>query len=173
MVLDCTFFASREIFTTPGHVTARRSILGPPAEGRPGPSISNPFNLINWIANIAQSWYLTVLITSLPMLSTNSKHNLQQNITFRKFEAHFYFCPGKNLLLTCFSERRWRVCDVVHKIEKLEYGKWLEPTRDWCTSLLFDASRQYQPWRGGRQSHPTPTITFFVRPFVGPFFSHP
>ena len=30
--------ARREIFTTPGHVTARRSILGPPAEGRPGPS---------------------------------------------------------------------------------------------------------------------------------------
>ena len=27
-----------EIFKTPGHVTARRSILGPPAEGRPGPS---------------------------------------------------------------------------------------------------------------------------------------
>ena len=32
--------ARREIFTTPGHVTARRSILGPPAEGRPGPSWS-------------------------------------------------------------------------------------------------------------------------------------
>ena len=31
--------ARREIFTTPGHVTARRSILGPPAEGRPGPSM--------------------------------------------------------------------------------------------------------------------------------------
>ena len=31
--------ARREIFTTPGHVTARRSILGPPAEGRPGPSL--------------------------------------------------------------------------------------------------------------------------------------
>ena len=30
----------REIFTTPGLVTARRSILGPPAEGRPGPSLS-------------------------------------------------------------------------------------------------------------------------------------
>jgi len=28
-----------EIFKTPGHVTARRSILGPPAEGRPGPSL--------------------------------------------------------------------------------------------------------------------------------------
>ena len=28
----------REIFTTPELVTARRSILGPPAEGRPGPS---------------------------------------------------------------------------------------------------------------------------------------
>ena len=33
--------ARREIFTTPGHVTARRSILGPPAEGRPGPSDYN------------------------------------------------------------------------------------------------------------------------------------
>ena len=31
--------ARREIFTTPGLVTARRSILGPPAEGRPGPSL--------------------------------------------------------------------------------------------------------------------------------------
>ena len=31
--------AGREIFTTPGDVTARRSILGPPAEGRPGPRI--------------------------------------------------------------------------------------------------------------------------------------
>ena len=31
--------ARREIYTTPGHVTARRSILGPPAEGRPGPSV--------------------------------------------------------------------------------------------------------------------------------------
>ena len=31
--------ARREIFTTPEHVTARRSILGPPAEGRPGPSL--------------------------------------------------------------------------------------------------------------------------------------
>ena len=30
--------ARREIFTAPGLVTARRSILGPPAEGRPGPS---------------------------------------------------------------------------------------------------------------------------------------
>ena len=30
--------ARREIFTTPGLVAARRSILGPPAEGRPGPS---------------------------------------------------------------------------------------------------------------------------------------
>ena len=30
--------ARREIFTTPGLVTARRSILGPPAEGRPGHS---------------------------------------------------------------------------------------------------------------------------------------
>ena len=30
--------ARREIFTTPRLVTARRSILGPPAEGRPGPS---------------------------------------------------------------------------------------------------------------------------------------
>ena len=30
--------ARHEIFTTPGLVTARRSILGPPAEGRPGPS---------------------------------------------------------------------------------------------------------------------------------------
>ena len=29
--------ARREIFSTPGHVTARQSILGPPAEGRPGP----------------------------------------------------------------------------------------------------------------------------------------
>ena len=29
----------REIFTTPGQVTTRRSILGPPAEGRPGPSL--------------------------------------------------------------------------------------------------------------------------------------
>ena len=28
----------REIFTTPKLVTARRSILGPPADGRPGPS---------------------------------------------------------------------------------------------------------------------------------------
>ena len=33
--------ARREIFTTPGDVTARRSILGPPAEGRPGPSDNN------------------------------------------------------------------------------------------------------------------------------------
>ena len=31
--------ARRETFTTPGHVTARRSILVPPAEGRPGPSL--------------------------------------------------------------------------------------------------------------------------------------
>ena len=30
--------ARREIFTNPELVTARRSILGPPAEGRPGPS---------------------------------------------------------------------------------------------------------------------------------------
>ena len=30
--------ARHEIFKTPGHVPARRSILGPPAEGRPGPS---------------------------------------------------------------------------------------------------------------------------------------
>ena len=30
--------ARHEIFTTPKLVTARRSILGPPAEGRPGPS---------------------------------------------------------------------------------------------------------------------------------------
>ena len=30
--------ARREIFTTPRLVTARRSILGPPTEGRPGPS---------------------------------------------------------------------------------------------------------------------------------------
>ena len=30
--------ARRETFTTPGLVTTRRSILGPPAEGRPGPS---------------------------------------------------------------------------------------------------------------------------------------
>ena len=28
----------REIFTTPKLVTTQRSILGPPAEGRPGPS---------------------------------------------------------------------------------------------------------------------------------------
>ena len=28
-----------EIFTPPKLITARRSILGPPAEGRPGPSI--------------------------------------------------------------------------------------------------------------------------------------
>ena len=33
--------ARHEIFTTPGLVTARRSILGPPAEGRPGPSDLN------------------------------------------------------------------------------------------------------------------------------------
>ena len=32
--------ARREIFATPGLVTARQSILGPPAEGRPGPSVS-------------------------------------------------------------------------------------------------------------------------------------
>ena len=32
--------ARREIFTTPGLVTAPRSILGPPAEGRPGPSVT-------------------------------------------------------------------------------------------------------------------------------------
>ena len=30
--------ARRETFTTPELVTTRRSILGPPAEGRPGPS---------------------------------------------------------------------------------------------------------------------------------------
>ena len=30
--------ARREMFTTPELVTAQRSILGPPAEGRPGPS---------------------------------------------------------------------------------------------------------------------------------------
>ena len=30
--------ARRETFTTPKMVTTRRSILGPPAEGRPGPS---------------------------------------------------------------------------------------------------------------------------------------
>ena len=30
--------ARREILTNPGLVTTRRSILGPPAEGRPGPS---------------------------------------------------------------------------------------------------------------------------------------
>ena len=30
--------AKRETFTTPKLVTTRRSILGPPAEGRPGPS---------------------------------------------------------------------------------------------------------------------------------------
>ena len=30
--------AACETFTTPGLVTTRRSILGPPAEGRPGPS---------------------------------------------------------------------------------------------------------------------------------------
>ena len=30
--------ARHEIFSTPELVTARRSILGPPAEGRPGPS---------------------------------------------------------------------------------------------------------------------------------------
>ena len=33
--------ARREIFTTPELVTARPSILGPPAKGRPGPSSSN------------------------------------------------------------------------------------------------------------------------------------
>ena len=33
--------ARRETFTTPEMVTTRRSILGPPAEGRPGPSIGN------------------------------------------------------------------------------------------------------------------------------------
>ena len=38
--------ARREIFTTPGHVTARRSILGPPAEGRPGPSCIKIFNTL-------------------------------------------------------------------------------------------------------------------------------
>ena len=32
--------ARRETFITPELVTARQSILGPPAEGRPGPSIS-------------------------------------------------------------------------------------------------------------------------------------
>ena len=31
--------ARRETFTTPELVTTRRSILGPPAEGRPGPSV--------------------------------------------------------------------------------------------------------------------------------------
>ena len=33
--------ARRETFTTPKLVTNQRSILGPPAEGRPGPSIYN------------------------------------------------------------------------------------------------------------------------------------
>ena len=33
--------ARRQICTTPGLVTARRSILGPPAEGWPGPSGTN------------------------------------------------------------------------------------------------------------------------------------
>ena len=33
--------ARRETFKTPELVTIRRSILGPPAEGRPGPSEDN------------------------------------------------------------------------------------------------------------------------------------
>ena len=33
--------AKRETFTTPELVTTQRSILGPPAEGRPGPSGDN------------------------------------------------------------------------------------------------------------------------------------
>ena len=36
--------ARREIFSTPRLVTAWRSILGPPAEGRPGPSFSKKSN---------------------------------------------------------------------------------------------------------------------------------
>ena len=38
--------ARREIFTTPRLVTARQSILGPPAEGRPGPSINKYSNIM-------------------------------------------------------------------------------------------------------------------------------
>ena len=36
--------ARRETFTTPELVTTQRSILGPPAEGRPGPSDHNDAN---------------------------------------------------------------------------------------------------------------------------------
>ena len=36
--------ARRETFTTPELVTTRRSILGPPAEGRPGPCDDNNDN---------------------------------------------------------------------------------------------------------------------------------
>ena len=36
--------ARREIFTTPELDTARQSILGPPAEGRPGPSFKKRLN---------------------------------------------------------------------------------------------------------------------------------
>ena len=39
--------ARREIFTTPRLVTARQSILGPPAEGRSGPSIDKFFNILD------------------------------------------------------------------------------------------------------------------------------
>ena len=35
----------REIFTFPELVTARLSILGPPAKGRPGPSLYKKFDI--------------------------------------------------------------------------------------------------------------------------------
>ena len=65
--------ARREIFTIPELVTARQSILGPPAEGRPGPS---NYKKIKNMADLESSakdnyFFKAALVSMLRVLSTH------------------------------------------------------------------------------------------------------
>ena len=98
--------ARREIFTTPGLVTARRSILGPPAEGRPGPSFPKKRFCRRFLVT---SFFWTSLPTHPIYFLAGLDHSKKKNKSFfcDKFFGHpFPFMMKKVSSLSRKKERK-------------------------------------------------------------------
>ena len=76
--------ARREIFSPPGDVTARRPILGPPAEGQPGPSHTKRYQKNTFGALFRKTTQNALQCTTVhcnvaPQLLTTNGSNMTHN----------------------------------------------------------------------------------------------